>query len=575
MSARNTNKFLYNPARLPEKDLLARFIVREREFARIWEDVTRTRRDGIDQHFLLIGQRGMGKTTLMLKIAYEVKRAPKLLDWLIPVNLPEELFGVRDLLGLWEVLAGHLEEQFPGLEKQVQPAIKARNERAALEAIRMRLKQEGKKLILFIDNFGDLLDRLNEIEVHRLRETLMSAGDIRLIAASARLMDHTYQYDKPFFDFFNTVFLDGLDRESSLKLMRGLAENSGQLPLLEQIIAEHPARIEAIRRLTGGVPRLLILLFSSVMGDPDAQLMDDLEDILDQVSPYYKHRVEELPDQQQSIFHHVAMAWDAIGAGEVAEAMRTDSRKVSAQLQSLIDNDLLERVETGGKNHLYRVQDRFFNIWYLLRMAGNRGASRMRYLLGFWMTWLEPTALQDRSEELATELMEYGFEHNVADSGSAPWGESSRKIEFHEGIFDQLEQLRGTWRERLSHPTSNAFGFSLIDTATLALWECDFANASALARISFEEDSPGSLHFVRQEFYLLTLLVRYQHQECLHLFESSPHRLKDVFKPIWYALQKLIGEAGRKELLRMGPELEETVDEIVAWVLRMRRKYPA
>ncbi len=258
MKAESINRFLYNPLRMPEPEFLARFIVRENEFRILWEDLVQTKRNQVDQHFLIIGQRGMGKTTLLLKAAYEIKRSPKLHDWLLPVIFPEELFGVSDLLGLWENLAAALEEALPGLAQEISVPLESRSEEGVLEAIRKRLSSEKKKLVLFIDNFGDFLDELNALEVHRLREILITAKDLRLIAASARPVDQSFDYHKPFFDFFNTIYLDGLDSAATLKLMKGLAASIGATDQFQQILAVNPFRVEAIRRLTDGVPRLLL-----------------------------------------------------------------------------------------------------------------------------------------------------------------------------------------------------------------------------------------------------------------------------------------------------------------------------
>ena len=114
-----------------------------------------------------------------------------------------------------------------------------------------------------------------------------------------------------------------------------------------------------------------------------------------------------------------------------------------------------------------------------------------------------------------------------------------------------------------------------LEDALEHLWSNGFLFARQKSTPYFSATAPDGADFWHQGAYLLTLLIRHQHHGCLHLFENSPFRLKDVFKPIWYALQKLRGEDGRKELLRMGSELAETVDEIVDFVLKMRAKYPS
>jgi hypothetical protein len=600
MKAKSINRFLYNPARIPEVDFLARFLVRQRQFKRLWEELSSSRIDMVEQSFLIIGQRGMGKTTLMLKAAYEIRRDPKLQQWLVPVVFPEELFGVASLFDLWLFLGQNLDDDFPGLSTEMEALVNLGSEEKLLETIRRRVVTEKKKLVIFLDNFGDLLDRLTETEIHRLREILMTAKDLRIVAASARVMDHTYRYDKPFFDFFNTIYLPALDKDEALKLMEGLAEYNGQKESYEAHFATNSVRLEAIRRLTGGVPRLLILLFSSMMADEGTAVLEDLETILDQVSPYYKHRVEELQSQQRSIFHHVAMAWDAVGAGEIAVFMRMDSRKISAQLQQMVDNTILERIDTGGKKHLYRVQERFFNIWYLMRMAGLKGASRMKWLVSFLEIWLNSENVEDRisfsAKAIGNSPTTYdvareepavyktrdkrGLEQQLADNDrkdeELPIVLKGRLNDGLAGIAYFFESLNSTRKQQRSGFDANySFEKPIIHgDALFLLWNQSFLEAQQLSTPYFQENAPKGSHLLYQEFYLLTLLIRYQHHECLKIFESSPHQLKDVYKPIWYALMKLMGPSKRLELLRMGSELAETVDEIVAFVERMRVKYP-
>ena len=45
-----------------------------------------------EQHFLIEGQRGTGKTTLLLRLSYEVENDAALNTWLIPVVLKEEVY---------------------------------------------------------------------------------------------------------------------------------------------------------------------------------------------------------------------------------------------------------------------------------------------------------------------------------------------------------------------------------------------------------------------------------------------------------------------------------------------------
>lgn len=415
MKAASIAKWVYNPSRIPKDEFLQRFVARGQEFRLIWRDIGTSVLGKVEQHYLITGQRGMGKTSLMLKLAYEIQNSDELKDWLLPVVFPEELFGVPTLDDLWMKTAEILEETYPQYFEGVQDEVldHADHPGYAIAYIRSLLAQKGKKLVLFIDNFGDLLDRFPENDIRAMRAVMMAAHDLRMVGGSARVLDHTYSYDKPFFDFFNVVSLKSLDAEQAFEMMRQLAACSANPEEMVALVEARKARIEGIRRLTGGVPRNLMLLFGMIAEDPEQGFLPALEQILDGATPYFKHRVEELGKQQQQILHHVAMAWDAIGTGEIADKMHEDSKKVSAQLRQMLDNDLLERVETGTKNHLYRLKERFFNIWYLMRMAGQRDLARMRWLVEFLKGWLERPELQERLQRIEEVFRKEG---QIADA---------------------------------------------------------------------------------------------------------------------------------------------------------------
>ena len=66
------------------------------------------------------------------------------------------------------------------------------------------------------------------------------------------------------------------------------------------MIKYQKGRIETIRRLTGGIPRSIILLYEIILDD-SASVFEDLEGILDKMTPLYKHKMDDLPTQQQVI----------------------------------------------------------------------------------------------------------------------------------------------------------------------------------------------------------------------------------------------------------------------------------
>ncbi len=211
----------------------------------------------------------------------------------------------------------------------------------------------GKKIILFFDNLGIFLNKLKNKEHHRLREVLITCSDIRIIGASTFVDEATYDYGKPFFDFFKPVYLKGLNKEDTIKLLLKLNEKatSGDV---KEIIESNPGRIEALRRLTSGIPRTIVLLYQIfVDSSANGNSFKDLDALLDKVTPLYKSRMDDLPPQQQEIADIIAKNWDAITVKEIVKKSKMPSNAVSAQLKQLEKNRIITKKTTSTKNTMY------------------------------------------------------------------------------------------------------------------------------------------------------------------------------------------------------------------------------
>ena len=126
--------------------------------------------------------------------------------------------------------------------------------------LEQKLKEKNKKLILLIDNIEGILKKFKIYEQQKLREILLTSAEIRIIGASSEVLGFTYDYDKPFYDFFKQIKLKGLNEEETVEFLEKLGEIFNKKDINE-ILKSNRGKIEALRRLTGGVPRIMILLF--------------------------------------------------------------------------------------------------------------------------------------------------------------------------------------------------------------------------------------------------------------------------------------------------------------------------
>jgi TPR repeat protein/DNA-binding transcriptional regulator GbsR (MarR family) len=393
---------IYNPANQTKKELISNFVVRIKEYNEIIKSIETDKMQSSTKHYIIQGPRGSGKTTLLLRMYYEVKDSLELNKWLIPVRFDEEQYNVRTLYKLWENVALYLEDEleegYSGLYDQMQSHIEEREyEKICYEILQKNLKKQQKKLVLFIDNFGDMLIKFQRREHQRLQDILTFDNDIRIVGGSSIVLDYKKEYVQPMYELFRIIQLEGLSQKETINLLLRLGKYYDTLSVRE-IMENDPGRIESLRRLTSGVPRTIVLLFEIFVDNESGDSFRDLETILDRVTPLYKHRMDDLSPQQQEIVHAVAMNWDAVGVKEIAKITRMESKAVSAQLKQLEYNRIVSKIRTNIKNHFYQINERFFNIWYLMRYGRKRDRNKVLWLVRFLENWCNKEELIDRAE---------------------------------------------------------------------------------------------------------------------------------------------------------------------------------
>ncbi|MFD2113854.1 tetratricopeptide repeat protein [Thiorhodococcus fuscus] len=390
---------VYNPDLLSRDELKRYFVGRLPLLERILADLKRERPGRIGQHRLLLGQRGMGKTSLLRRIAIAVEEAPELDAIWLPLTFPEEQYNVADPADLWlnclDAIGDVLERRGRTAEAEALDArIESLNDASpetVLNALLDQARQLDRRLLLLLDNVDLILDRLREHH-WALREALQSCPELLLFGASARAIEASYQYDAAFYDFFRIDELKGLTEDELRATLIRLAEVGGT-PAVAELVERDPARIQTLHLLTGGNPRTTVLLYGVLAQGPGGDVRSDLEGLLDRVTPLYKARFEELPERGQQLVDALALHWDPASARQLADRLGWGVNLVSAQLDRLQVQGVVEKTAPyQGKRALFQLAERFFNIWYLMR-ASRRVRRRLAWLVRFLRMWFSTQEL--------------------------------------------------------------------------------------------------------------------------------------------------------------------------------------
>ena len=392
---------LYNPAQLAPDELRASFIARQETLEELLRVIRQEKPGRPCQHFLLIGPRGMGKTTLGLRFLLSIEDDPELAAGWQAVAFDEESYGIGDLADFWLTALEHLSratdepawaERADALRQDESDA--ERQAVYARAALRDFCQESGKRLVLFVENLDIVFGQLGgERAVHALRASLIEHSDILLVGSANTVFEAIRGHGEPFYEFFRLFVLEGLGPEDTRRMLASFTDGDGGAELPEALYLER-GRLETVRRLTGGNPRLLVLACRMLIESPLGSPLEDLERLIDEQTPFFKARIEELPVQGRRVFHCLAAGWKPMLAKEIADAAKLSSSHASAQLRQLVDKGYARELRLPRTKRVrYEVGDRFYNIYYLLRFS-RAGRQRLERLVHFLHDLFGPTGMR-------------------------------------------------------------------------------------------------------------------------------------------------------------------------------------
>jgi tetratricopeptide (TPR) repeat protein len=399
----------YNPSFLSEEDLVGNFAVRHADLGLIIRVIRENVTDS-NQHVLIIGPRGSGKTTLVLRAAAEIQRTRELSERWYPLIFSEESYEVVSAGEFWLEALFHLSEQ-TGDEKWRRTYVELKDETdhqrlgdRALAQLLDFADSQGKRILLIVENlnmlFGDLT---SDEEAWKIRHTLMNEPRLMLLATATRRFETIENSSQAMFEMFKMQDLKPLDDDECNRIW--------ELITGQKLIGE---RIRPIRILTGGNPRLLTIIAIFSAHRSFKQLLDYLIDLIDDHTEYFKSQLDNLPVIERKVYLALAELWNASTARDVARAARLDVNKTSSLLGRLVGRGAVIVEAQDKKTKWYMVAERMYNIYYLMRRRG-KPADRVKAAVKFMVSMYDPeSAVKLITEEACGLSPEHCQDHYLA-----------------------------------------------------------------------------------------------------------------------------------------------------------------
>ncbi len=378
-----------NPGIHGDQELIDSFVVRHDSQELILE-ILRANTGDSNQHVLVVGPRGIGRTMLVRRVAAEVRNDSALSAAWYPVVCSEESYMVASAGEFWLEALFHLGEQtknhrwIDGYQELLGERDEVRLRQRALAQLMDFADDRKRRILLIVENLNMLLgQQISGAAAWELRHTLLNEPRLMLLGSATSRFEEIKNVGQAWFELFAIHDLEPLEAEECKTLWTAVTGSEWSIQ-----------RLRPIQILTGGNPRLLRIFAEFADDRPFRELMTHLVQLIDDHTEYFRSRLENLAPTERKVFVTLLDLWDPVDARTVARAARLGVNKVSVLLNRLAARGAVQVLDQQGHRKIYQASERFFNIYYLMRRRG-RPAHRIRAMVAFMV------GFYDESEDTA------------------------------------------------------------------------------------------------------------------------------------------------------------------------------
>ena len=501
----------FNPGTLQsDEDVIAQFVVRQREFGILMNILRGNARASTCQHTLIVAPRGRGKTMMLARIAAELRTSETLRRRFLPIRFMEESYEVFNAGEFWLDALCHLAPEVERHDLQMAAELREAHaefrrrwrdrdlEELARTVVLETAQRLGRKLVLMVENCQTLFDNVDERFGWSLRKTLQTEPNVIFVGTATTRMAALDDVQGPFYEFFRPLLLEPLPLDECKALWEAA---SGE--------ARSEREIRPLQILTGGDPRLLVIIAGFARHRSLKELLEELVSLIDDHTEYFRSHLERLGKTERRVYLALIDLWRPSTTAEIAARSMQEIRTVSSLLGRLVKRGAVT-YDGEGQKRLYSATQRLYSIYYKLRRQRDE-AALVHSLIQWLVACFTDDELSAMGEQLAEEAM--------------PWARAR---------------------------------------ALLARGKCELALEvlqSAYDKLIVDKDTPALLLYHVPELIGCGLTET----DLLRVLTSDPQK-GAMMNPIVAALQQRVGESVRipVEVLEVAQDLGRYLDEAIA-----------